>query len=72
MPLPTATKVLRVFRYWQIRFHRLVSRAGLPDYTLFTIFSVITGMAAGLAAVFFHDAIDFFHILFFSKILKDL
>lgn len=66
MPLTTATKILRIFRYWQIRFHRLVSRAGLPNYTLFTIFSIITGMAAGLVAVFFHDAIDLFHKLFFD------
>lgn len=52
------------------RFHRiqaLFERVKLPDYSVFSFFAVITGAAAGLAAVLFHNSIDFFNKLFFES-----
>ena len=44
----------------------------VPEYTTFTIFAVITGALAGLAAVFFHNSIEFFNDLFFKKTAEGL
>jgi len=38
----------------------------LPDYSIFSFFAIITGAAAGLAAVLFHNSIEFFNELFFE------
>ena len=44
----------------------------VPEYTTFTIFAVITGALAGLAAVFFHNSIEFFNVLFFKQTAEGL
>ncbi len=67
MNIARLQRLLRLLQTWQMRFHRIVSRVGLPDYTLFTIFSIIIGAAAGLAAVVFHKTIDFFTDIFFGR-----
>ncbi|RMD50803.1 MAG: chloride channel protein, partial [Ignavibacteria bacterium] len=36
----------------------LFNKIKLPDYSVFSFFAIITGAAAGLAAVLFHDSID--------------
>ncbi|MCG3158782.1 MAG: Voltage-gated ClC-type chloride channel ClcB [bacterium] len=51
----------------QLRLQRLVHRLKLPEYTLFALAAVVTGGLAGLTAVGFHNAIEFFRELFFSR-----
>ncbi|MBZ0178165.1 MAG: chloride channel protein [Melioribacteraceae bacterium] len=43
-----------------------ISRLSMPEYTVFAVYAIITGAAVGLAAVFFHKAIDFFTYVFFE------
>jgi CIC family chloride channel protein len=50
----------------------LVAKVPFPDYTIFSIFAVIIGAVAGLAAVLFHNAIDFFNVLFFEQTAEGL
>jgi hypothetical protein len=67
---PTIRKKLRLSHsgpLFQIRLQRLINRLGLPEYKLFALSAISTGVAAGLAAVAFHDTIGFFHDLFFSR-----
>lgn len=44
----------------------------VPEYTTFTIFAVVTGALAGFAAVFFHNSIEFFNVLFFNQTAEGL
>ena len=60
-------QIERALRIGQIKLQRTVIRLGLPNYTLFAVSAVLTGALAGLAAVAFHDTIEFFHDLFFSR-----
>ena len=62
----------RKLRIMRLRFQRKISRFGLPDYVLFSIFSIIAGASAGLAAVLFHKTIHFFNYIFFEKGLNYL
>ncbi len=50
----------------------LVAKVPFPDYTIFSIFAVIIGAAAGLTAVLFHNAIEFFNVLFFEQTAEGL
>ncbi len=54
---------------WRMRLYLrlLVKRFNLPQYTEFVISAVLVGAIAGLAAVLFHNAIEFFRTLFFSR-----
>lgn len=62
------TKVyLRALRLWRYRLLQRVARLGLPEYTVFSIFSVITGAVAGIAAVLFHASIGLFSEIFFHQ-----
>ena len=49
-----------------------VANLSIPDYTTFIVFAVITGIAAGLASVFFHESIVFFNNLFFKQTAEGL
>jgi|AntRauMFilla1563_2_1112583.scaffolds.fasta_scaffold00155_11 CIC family chloride channel protein len=40
-----------------------LSKAGVSEYTIFTLFSVIIGAAAGLVAVLFHESIELLEFL---------
>jgi CIC family chloride channel protein len=51
---------------------RYSDRISLPEYTSFSFFAILIGMAVGLAAVFFHNAIDFFNDLFFEQTAEGL
>ncbi len=51
---------------------KFVNRVALPDYTLFSIFALVTGVVAGLGAVLFHETIAFFSTLLFSNANKQL
>jgi len=49
-----------------------VANLSIPDYTTFTVFAVIIGIAAGLTSVFFHESIAFFNNLFFKQTTEGL
>lgn len=55
---------LRISQRW---FRKYFYRFSFPEYTSFTLFSIVIGIAAGLAAVFFHNSIEFFNKVFFEK-----
>jgi len=44
-----------------------ISHIGIPDYTIFSFFSIVTGAVAGTAAVFFHKTVHFFSDIFFIR-----
>jgi CIC family chloride channel protein len=44
----------------------LLANIALPDYTLFSIFALVTGLVAGLGAVLFHETIEYFSSLLFN------
>jgi len=64
----THIKFKAIRRYFQ----KKVAGLSLPDYTTLIVFAVITGIAAGLAAVFFHESIVFFNRLFFKQTTEGL
>jgi len=49
-----------------------LAKFAFPDYTFFIFFAVIIGAAAGLAAVFFHNSIEFFNTVFFEQTTEGL
>lgn len=57
----------RVIRIKRRRFQEKLGKLGLPDYTVFSFLSIITGAAAGAAAVFFHKAVHFLNGIFFDE-----
>jgi len=65
-------RALRRIRIRQLRLQKMLTKLGLPDYTLFTAISILIGAAAGLAAVFFHDTIDFFSEIFLGDVTGTL
>jgi CIC family chloride channel protein len=54
------------------RIQKLFSKVNLPDYTQFSIYSVLIGIAVGLSSVLFHHSIDFFNRLFFQQTAEGL
>lgn len=44
-----------------------LKRFSFPEYTSFTLFSILIGIAVGFAAVLFHNSIEFFNKIFFEK-----
>jgi len=46
---------------------KYLNQIALPDYTLFSIFALVTGLVSGLGAVLFHETIDFFSTLLFNQ-----
>ncbi|RMG68407.1 MAG: CBS domain-containing protein [Calditrichaeota bacterium] len=52
----------------RIRIGRMLARLGLPEYTILTILSIVMGIAAGLAGVGLHKAIEEIHYLCFELI----
>ncbi len=55
----------RFFRFRDAVYKRLLD-SGMQDYTLFTISAIFIGGVVGLAAVFFHETIDFLFDFFFK------
>lgn len=49
-----------------------LSKIYIPDYLSFTIYAIIIGAFAGLAAVLFHDSIEFFNNIFFEQTTEGL
>jgi CIC family chloride channel protein len=54
------------------RIKTFFTRIAFPEYTLFSIYSILIGIAAGLASVFFHFSIEFFNSIFFGKTAEGL
>lgn len=52
--------------YWLRLFQEKLGRINMPEYSLFSIYSIITGILVGLAVVVFHEAIDIISYLFFE------
>ncbi len=53
-------------------YPKIFRNTDLADYGVFSIFSVIIGLAAGLSAVIFHNAIEFFNNVFFEQTKEGL
>ncbi|HEX9251129.1 MAG TPA: chloride channel protein, partial [Ignavibacteriaceae bacterium] len=53
-------------------FKKYLEKIAFPEYTFFSVYAIIIGIAAGLSAVFFHLSIDFFNKLFFEKTKEGL
>jgi CIC family chloride channel protein len=51
---------------------KTIAALSVPDYTLFPVLAVLTGAAAGLASVFFHECIEFFNKLLFEQTAEGL
>lgn len=49
-----------------------LSKISVPDYLSFTIYAIIIGAFAGLAAVLFHNSIEFFNKVFFEQTAEGL
>lgn len=49
-----------------------ITKITLPDYLSFTVYAIIIGILAGLAAVIFHNSIDFFNKIFFEQTAEGL
>ena len=49
-----------------------LSKIYLPDYLTFTIYAIIIGAFTGLAAVLFHNSIEFFNKVFFEQTAEGL
>ncbi len=50
----------------------MLQKIAFPEYTVFIIYAIIVGAAAGLAAVIFHKGIDFFNKVFFDTTAEGL
>ncbi len=48
------------------KLEKLISAFSFSNYTVFSLLSIIMGAVAGLAAVLFHDAVEFLNDLFFK------
>ena len=62
----------KFFQKFLSNVQNFLNQIALPDYTLFSIFALVTGVVAGLGAVLFHETIDFFSTLLFNHSNKQL
>lgn len=53
-------------RHFYFMLHKKLVEFSMPDYTLFSVFAIITGILVGLAAVLFHKTIDYLTVFFFE------
>ena len=49
-----------------------LDKIAFPEYTFFSFYAILIGLAAGLSAVFFHLSIDFFNRIFFERTKEGL
>ncbi len=54
------------------RIKEFLEKFSFPEYTFFSFYAILIGVAAGLAAVFFHLSIEFFNKIFFDKTKEGL
>lgn len=62
---------LLFFRKYLRLFQQKISQFNLPEYTTFSVFAIIIGGMVGLAAVFFHNSLEYLNDLFFEKTVED-
>lgn len=58
--------------FLKVKFQRAIAKVSAQEYTMFSIYSIITGAIAGLAAVLFHNSIEFFNHIFFKQTAEGL
>ncbi len=51
-------KFLKSYLAVKQKVNRLVAESGLQEYTIFSIYSILTGLLVGTAAVLFHESIN--------------
>ena len=64
------TIFLRLFvksRNFKRELQQKISKIFVAEYTTFTVISVVIGILVGLGATLFHNAIEYFNEIFFSK-----
>jgi CIC family chloride channel protein len=49
-----------------------LEKTTFPEYTVFSVYAILIGAAAGLAAVLFHLSIEFFNKIFFERTKEGL
>ncbi len=54
------------------KFSRSSEKLAFPEFSFFSVYAILIGIAAGLSAVVFHLAIEFFNRLFFEKTKEGL
>ncbi len=64
--------MINKFNRLKIKFQKVLSKVSAPEYTMFSIYSILTGAIAGLAAVLFHNSIEFFNEVFFKQTAEGL
>ncbi len=52
---------------WRMLFQKGIKNIPIPEYALFSIYAILTGAIAGLAAVLFHETVIFITELSFSN-----
>ena len=55
------------FRRYLRKFQKKINQISLPEYSTFSIYSILTGAAVGFTAVFFHQSIEFLNDILFGK-----
>ncbi len=60
------------FVEYKKRFQEWLSKFAFPNYTIFSLFAIIMGAVAGLAAVLFHDAVELLNDFFFNESFEHL
>jgi chloride channel protein, CIC family len=60
------------FRHIRSSLQKKLSNIPASDYTIYIVFSIIIGIVAGLASVFFHESIVFFNNIFFKQTASGL
>jgi CIC family chloride channel protein len=60
------------YKKTKLFIQRTISKIHLPDYSVFTIYSILIGAAVGFAAVLFHNSIEFFNEIFFGQTASGL
>lgn len=55
------------FNNFSVIFYKKLTELSVPEYVKFSAFALIIGAAAGIAAVLFHNAIEFFNDIFFVQ-----
>ena len=72
MPERKFNQTVRAIRHTakrhQLRVGRFLAQFGVPDYTIFTLFSLLMGIAAGLAGVGLHEVIGWLSSFFFEAV----
>ncbi|MCB0745513.1 MAG: chloride channel protein, partial [Ignavibacteriae bacterium] len=59
------------FTGYKLAFQKALTKIPIPEYALFSIYAILIGAIAGLAAVLFHESIQFTTDIFFNSETKN-